>query len=51
MLFILRKIVFFVKEIKILNIMYGKMKEYFSNMIVEIKEVGFYKEECLIESV
>ena len=30
--------------------MYGKMKEYLSNTIAEIKEAGLYKEERLIES-
>lgn len=30
--------------------MYGKMKEYLSNTLAEIKEAGLYKEERLIES-
>lgn len=30
--------------------MYGKMKEYLSNALAEIKEAGLYKEERIIES-
>ena len=30
--------------------MYGKMKDYLSNTIAEIKEAGLYKQERLIES-
>ena len=30
--------------------MYGKMKEFLSQTLAEIKEVGLYKEERLIES-
>ncbi|EFM01430.1 glycine C-acetyltransferase [Hoylesella marshii DSM 16973 = JCM 13450] len=35
---------------KILNLMYGKMKEHLSRTLAEIKEAGLYKEERIIES-
>ncbi len=38
------------KETKILFAMYGKMKEYLSNTLAEIREAGLYKDERLLES-
>ena len=45
-----RKIVSFVIELNYSNTMYGKMKEFLSQTLAEIKEAGLYKEERLIES-
>ena len=44
------KIVSFVIELNYSNTMYGKMKEFLSQTLAEIKEAGLYKEERLIES-
>ena len=44
------KIVSFVIELNYSNTMYGKMKDFLSQTLAEIKEAGLYKEERLIES-